>query len=172
MRGVHSFTFVAFDIFACATIIACDTGAKCGLRLPTPHGGVGIRPVYVVGRISKRSCKTSKTEGKSFKSEDNAPLCKNDRKSYYKRQGRSQHFMLALPVNRRLKRQKGAVIMGKDIFSASEAEFLTFATTFNYGAVAHAELLGIPDTGAGDRVKLSHDSVAGESRCAIVRGNT
>jgi hypothetical protein len=27
--------------------------------------------------------------------------------------------------------------MGKDIFSSGEAEFLTFATTFNAGAVAH-----------------------------------
>jgi hypothetical protein len=34
-----------------------------------------------------------------------------------------------IPVNRRSKRQKGAVIMGKDIFSLGEAEFLTFATT-------------------------------------------
>jgi hypothetical protein len=34
--------------------------------------------------------------------------------------------------------------MGKDIFSLGEAEFLTLATTFNAGAVAHAKLLGIP----------------------------
>jgi hypothetical protein len=34
--------------------------------------------------------------------------------------------------------------MNRDIFSASEAEFLTFATTFNVGAVNYAYLLGIP----------------------------
>jgi hypothetical protein len=34
--------------------------------------------------------------------------------------------------------------MNRDIFSASEADFLAFATTFNAGAVAHAHLLGIP----------------------------
>jgi hypothetical protein len=36
--------------------------------------------------------------------------------------------------------------MSNGVFSASEAEFLTFATTFNAGAVAHAGLLGIPGT--------------------------
>jgi hypothetical protein len=40
--------------------------------------------------------------------------------------------------------------MSNDVFSASEAEFLSFATTFNDGAVAHAELLGIPSALATD----------------------
>jgi hypothetical protein len=34
--------------------------------------------------------------------------------------------------------------MSNDVFSASEAEFLSFATTFNAGTITHAELLGIP----------------------------
>jgi hypothetical protein len=34
--------------------------------------------------------------------------------------------------------------MNKDVFSSGEAEFLSFATTFNAGLVTHAELLGIP----------------------------
>jgi hypothetical protein len=46
--------------------------------------------------------------------------------------------------------------MSNDVFSASEAEFLSFATTFNSGVVAHADLLGIPATlVAGNTAKLA-----------------
>ncbi|MDR2537218.1 MAG: hypothetical protein LBC46_02820, partial [Treponema sp.] len=34
--------------------------------------------------------------------------------------------------------------MSKDVFSAPEAEYLSFATTFNAAAVTHATRLGIP----------------------------
>ena len=40
--------------------------------------------------------------------------------------------------------------MGKDIFSSGEAEYLTFATTFNAGVIAHADELGIPAALAAD----------------------
>jgi hypothetical protein len=36
------------------------------------------------------------------------------------------------------------VFMSNGFIPASEAEFLTFATAFNAGTVAHAKLLGIP----------------------------
>ena len=36
--------------------------------------------------------------------------------------------------------------MSRDIFATSEAEFLGFVATFNAGAIAHADLLGIPAT--------------------------
>jgi hypothetical protein len=35
--------------------------------------------------------------------------------------------------------------MSNDFTPAAEAEFLSFATTFNAGTCAHATLLGIPD---------------------------
>jgi hypothetical protein len=34
--------------------------------------------------------------------------------------------------------------MNRDVFSTGEAEFLSFATTFNSGTITHATLLGIP----------------------------
>ncbi|MDR3115077.1 MAG: hypothetical protein LBU25_06110 [Treponema sp.] len=34
--------------------------------------------------------------------------------------------------------------MSNDVFSASEAEFLSFATAFNAGTITHAKLPGIP----------------------------
>jgi hypothetical protein len=50
--------------------------------------------------------------------------------------------------------------MNRDIFSASEADFLTFATTFNAGAVAHAELLGIPSALVTDNTAKLADYIA------------
>ena len=40
--------------------------------------------------------------------------------------------------------------MGKDVFSSGEAEYLTFATTFNAGVIARVDELGIPAALAAD----------------------
>jgi hypothetical protein len=50
--------------------------------------------------------------------------------------------------------------MSNDVFSASEADFLTFVTTFNAGAVAHADLLGIPSVLVTDNTAKLADYTA------------
>jgi hypothetical protein len=52
--------------------------------------------------------------------------------------------MPAYVIKPPLKTAKREVFMNRDVFSTGEAEFLTFATTFNTGAAAHATVLGIP----------------------------
>ncbi|MDR1232234.1 MAG: hypothetical protein LBK61_12650 [Spirochaetaceae bacterium] len=51
--------------------------------------------------------------------------------------------------------------MNRDVFSASEAKFLAFATVFNAGTTAHAATLGIPASlAAGNTEKLGVYSAA------------
>jgi hypothetical protein len=51
---------------------------------------------------------------------------------------------VAEPGKPLLRAEKGGVFVGKNYFAAGEAEFLSFAVTFNAGTAAHAATLGIP----------------------------
>jgi hypothetical protein len=46
--------------------------------------------------------------------------------------------------------------MSNDFIPAPEAEFLPFATTFNAGTTAHADLLGVPAALAADGGRPLH----------------